>query len=156
MEKFILVRLQLINLFDLQTAKKMDWFASCKGKSHKEGEGKDAALWHYLLSLNADIIWVAHMDFSTDVHVDIWKCRVLSAIFTEEPLAKNSHKCILVNREAAIYRFGDKEAGSILGFCGLNLGQNISDAKDIVLRIGDKPSVLTLTQEKFSDQIQHM
>ena len=62
----------------------MDWFASYKGKSCKEEEGKDAALWHYLPSFNADIIWVVHMDFSKDAHAKIWKFRALSAI-----LAKN-------------------------------------------------------------------
>ena len=134
----------------------MDWFASRKGGSRKEGEGKDVALWHYLPIFNADMIWVVHMDFSAEAHAEMWKYRALSAVLAEEQMAHNTHKCILVNREAAIYSFGDKEAGSILGFCDLSLGQNISDAKDIVLRIGDKPSVLTLTQEKFSDQIQHM
>ena len=134
----------------------MDWFASRKGGSWKEGEGKDAALWHYLPSFNANMIWVVHMHFSAEAHAEMWKCRALSAVLAEEPMAHNNHKCILVNREAAIYSFGDKEAGSILGFCGLSLGQNISDAKDIALRIGDKPSELALTQEKFLDQIQHM
>ena len=102
------------------------------------------------------MIQVVHMHFSAEAHAEMWKCRALSAVLAEEPMAHNNHKCILVNREAAIYSLGDKEAGSFLGFCGLNLGQNISDAKYIALRIGDKPSVLTLTQEKFSDRIQHM
>ena len=73
-----------------------------------------------------------------------------------EPLAQNSHRCIVVNRETAIYSFGDKGAGSILGFCGLSLGQGISNTKDIVLRIGEKPSILILNQEIFLDRIQHI
>ena len=134
----------------------MDRFASRKGGSRKEGEGKDAALWHYLPSFNANIIWVVHMDFLEDAHAKFWKCRELSAVLWRKSLAQNSHKCILVNREAAIYSFGDKKVGSILGFCGLSLGKGISDAKAIALHIGDKLSVLSLTQEKFSDRIQHM
>ena len=89
----------------------MDWFASHKGGSWKEGEGKGAALWHYLSRFNANSIWVVHMDFSTDAHAEIWKCRALSAILAEEPLAQNSHKCILIDREVTIYSFGDKEVG---------------------------------------------
>ena len=97
------------------------------------------------------------MDFLADAHGEMWKCRALSAtLVVEELLAQNSHKCILVNRGATIYSFGDKELGSALGFCGLSLGQGISDAKDIALRMGNKPSVLTLTQDKFSNRIQHM
>ena len=86
----------------------------------------------------------------------MWKCRELNAVSTQELLAYNSHKCLLENWKATIYSFGDKEAGSILGFCGLSLGQGISDAKDIALHIVDKPSILILTQEKFSDRIQQM
>ena len=96
------------------------------------------------------------MHFLAEAHAEMWKCRALSVVLAEEPMAHNNYKCILVNREAAIYSFGDKEAGSILGFCGFTPGPNISDTTDIALRIGDKPSVLTLTQEQFSDRIQHM
>ncbi len=86
----------------------------------------------------------------------MYKCRALSAILAHHPLALNAHKCILVNREAAIYSFGDKGAGAFLGYCGLSIGQGITRKEDIVARIGDKPAIKSLGQDAFDELIKQI
>lgn len=138
----------------------MDRFAGRKGGSRNtegtEGTSKDSSMWHYLPSFNEEMIRIIHNDFTPNAGAEMCKCRALSTILAEHPLAANAHKYILVNREAAIYSFGDKGAGSLLGYCGLSLGQGITQKEDIVAQIGEKPSIKSLSQDTFDELIKRL
>ena len=123
------------------------------GGTRPKFEGQDASLWHYLPNLRADIVRVFHLDYSETASTKLLKCKALSAVLSEEPLASNINKCILVAREDALYCFTGKHLGSILGHCALSQTQGINDPSDIVQSLGQKPASKTLSPALFQELI---
>ena len=126
------------------------------GGTRPKSKGRDASLWHYLPNLRADIVWVFHTDYSETASVELLKCKALSAVLSDEPLASNINKCILVGRKAALYCFTGKHRGSILGHCALSQAQGINDPNDIVQSLGQKPASKTMSPALFQELIKKM
>ena len=82
-------------IYLLHTAFTIDRYASCGSSVRVSGEGRDNSLWHYLHQLNPSIIRVFHTDYSEDAHANLVKCKALSGILCEDPLASNANRCIL-------------------------------------------------------------
>ena len=81
------------------------------GGTRPKSEGRDASLWHYLPNLRVDIVRVFHTDYSETAFAELLKCKALSVVLSDEPLASNINKCILVGREAALYCFTNNHRG---------------------------------------------
>ena len=126
------------------------------GGTRPKSEGRDASLWHYLPNLRANIVRVFHTDYSETTFAELLKCKALSAVLSDEPLASNINKCILVGREAALYCFTGKHRGSILGHCALSQAQGINDPNDIVQSLGQKPASKTMSPTLFQELIKKM
>ena len=126
------------------------------GGTRTKSEGRDASLWHYLPNLRADIVRVFHTDYSEIAFAELLKCKALSGVLSDEPLASNINKCILVGREAALYCFTGKHRGSILGHCALSQAQGINDPNDIVQSLGQKPASKTMSPALFQELIKKM
>ena len=126
------------------------------GGTRPKSEGQDASLWHYLPNLRANIVRVFHMDYSEIAFAKLLKCKALSAVLSEEPLASNINKSIFVGREATLYCFTGKHRGSILGHCALSQGQGINDSNDIVQSLGQKPASKTMSPALFQELIKKM
>lgn len=126
------------------------------GGTRPKSEGRDASLWHYIPALRADIVKVFHLDYSESAYAELLKCKALSAVLSEDPLASNINKCILVAREAALYCFTGKHPGSVLSHCALSQAQGINEPSDIFQSLGQKPASRSLSPELFQELIQKM
>ena len=62
----MLHNLNIEMLIDIFEVKK---FSMCIGGFRPKFKGQDASLWHYLLDLRANIVWVFHMDYSKTTFV---------------------------------------------------------------------------------------
>lgn len=113
-------------------------------------------MWHYILALRADIVRVFHLEYSEIAYAELLKCKALSAVLSEDSLASNLNKCIMVSREAAKYCFAGKHPGSVLGHCAISQAHGVQDPSDILETLGEKPASKTLTIELFNDLIQKM
>lgn len=140
----------------LQTAFAVDKFAMREGGTRPISEGRDASLWHYIPRLRADVVRVFHLEYSEEAHTELLKCKALSAVLSEDSLASNINKCILVCREAAMYCFAGKHPGSLLMHCALSQAQGISEPSDIVKSLGKRPASNTLSPELFQKLIKKM
>ena len=128
-----------------------------RGRTRPKSEGRDAALWHYIPSLRADIVRVFHLDYSEIAHAEILKCKALSAVLAEDPLASNINKCIMVAREAALFCFtGGKHPGFILGHCAISQAQGVHEPGGICQSLGENPASKTLSPELFKELIKKM
>lgn len=120
----------------LQIAHQIDKFAARGGGARGPSEGRDTSLWNYIPSLNPSIVRVFHLEYSEEAHAELAKCKILSSYLCEDPLTSNANKCILVNREAALYTFAGKYAGTLLQRCAHSLALGIDDPKAIVESLG--------------------
>ena len=96
------------------------------------------------------------MDYSETASAELLKCKALSVVLFDEPLASNINKCILVGREAALYCFTGKHPGSILGHCALSQAQGINNPSDIVQNLGQKPTSKTMSLALFQELIKNI
>ena len=127
-----------------------------EGGTRPKSEGRDAALWHYIPRLRADIVRVFHLDYSEIAHAELLKCKAFSALLAEDPLSSNINKCIMVAREAALYCFTGKHPGSILGHCAISQAQGVNEPGEIIQSLGEKPASKTLSPKLFDELIKKM
>lgn len=140
----------------MQNAFEVDKFAMREGGTRPLSEGRDASLWHYIPALRADIVRVIHTEYSKGAQTELMKCKALSAILSDNSLASNINKCILVNREAALYCFAGKHPNSVLGHCALSQAQGINEASAITESLGKRTASASLSPERFQKLIQNM
>lgn len=122
----------------LQTAFVIDNFASRKGGVRVSSAGRDTSLWYYLPRLDPSIIRVFHTDYTEEARGELLMSKALSGLLCVDPIASNANKCILVNREAALWAFAGNYPHGLLGHCALSLSQGINDPLAISDNLGRK------------------
>ena len=149
---------QLIFIFIilLQAAFMIDKFAARIGGVRGLSEGRDTSLMHYIHSLSPSILRVFHLDYSEDSHAEILKCKVLSNILCEDPVANNANKCILVNRDAALYVFAGSYTGHILSHCAASMSQGVNCPRTITDTIGKKAIQGSTHAENITELLKKM
>lgn len=78
------------------------------------------------------------MDYNEEASAELVKCKALSGILCEEPLANNANKCILVSREAALWTYAGNYPHGLLGRCALSLAKGIDSPQTIVSNLEKK------------------
>lgn len=134
----------------------IDSFAGRKGGVRGPSEGRDTALWHYLHAFSSGVIKVIHLNFSTDGHADLLKAKALSQILCQDPITSNANKCILVERQSALYTFGGSYPGSILSRSAISLALGINSPSAIAASLGQPILGSSSRADRIRDVLKNM
>lgn len=122
----------------MQKAFIFDKFAARGSGVREQSDGRDTSLMHYLPSLSPSIIRVIHLEYSEEAQAELLKCKALSWVLTEDGLATNANKCILISREAALYAFASNYTGHVLCHCAAFISEGVTDPSVIASSLGEK------------------
>lgn len=78
------------------------------------------------------------MEYSDEAHAELAKAKVLSMALSEHPLTTNANKCILVNREAALYIFAGGYTEHVLTRAAASIFKGESNPSAIASTLGGK------------------
>lgn len=140
----------------MQKAYIFDRFAARGSGVRVQTDGRDASLTHYLPSLSPSFIRVIHLEYSEEAQAELIKCKALSGILTEDGLANNANKCILISREAAMYTFAGNYTGHVLSHCATAMSKGVTNPSVIANSLGEKATQTDQDKEALRNLLRNL